>query len=100
MKKANRVLGDMMTYVMLNCDKATFLVSKSEFTKLGCVENIKLKMHLMTCSACRLFVYQSKYISRQITLIGTIDPDNLVLKLSENQKKHLNKVIDNQINHS
>ncbi len=48
---------------MISCKEATFLISKKEENKLSFVEKIKLKMHLLICSFCRLFEKQSKLIS-------------------------------------
>lgn len=86
-----------MTYLMLNCDKATFLLSKKELDKLGLIEQIKLKIHLLSCKYCLRFAEQSLYITKQVTSISNIDPNNLKLKLSDDQKNNIQNVIDNQI---
>jgi len=46
----------------LSCKKATELVEQQEFVKLGFVENIKLKLHLSICNACKKYHEQSKTI--------------------------------------
>ena len=83
-----------MTRIMLNCDKATFLISKKEVVELKCIERTKLKMHLISCKYCRRFAEQS------INSMSVIDPNNLRLKLTDKQKTNLQKQIDNQLGSS
>jgi len=98
MKNVKKVLADGMTRIMLDCDKATFLITKEEVSELKCIERTKLKMHLFTCSYCRRFAKQSKIITNQINTMSTIDPNNLKLKLTDTQKVNIQKRIDNQLN--
>lgn len=100
MKKIKKILADGMTLIMLNCDKATFLISKNEVSELKCIERTKLKMHLISCSYCRRFAKQSKFITNQINSMSTIDPNNLKLKLTDTQKVNIQKHIDNQLNNN
>ncbi len=98
MKKLNNSMGKVMTFLMLNCDKATFLLSKREITDLKCVESFKLKMHLLTCSYCRVFAQQSAIISKHVQTYKTINPNNLKLKLTDDQKICMQHKIDSQLN--
>ncbi len=83
-----------MNKVMLSCDAATLLVTKSEFVKLSCKEQVKLKMHLATCKFCRRFKVQSEFISLQIhTMDKNFDKKDLQLHLSEEQKARIIKAI-------
>ena len=97
MKKVKKIIADGMTSVMLNCEKATFLISKKEVSELKCIERTKLKMHLISCKYCRRFAAQSKFITYHINSIGIIDPNNLKLKLTDAQKIKLQKHIDDQL---
>jgi hypothetical protein len=90
------MVGKVMTFMMLNCDKATFLISKKDIKPLTITENLQLKIHLMSCKYCQRFSDQSGIISNQISSIGVIDPNNLKLKLTSDQKKCMQKVIDNK----
>ena len=63
MTKQKSVIKKGMEKIMLDCDHATFLITKSEFEKLGCVQKIQLKMHLAYCKFCRRFAQQNKIIS-------------------------------------
>ena len=97
MKKIKKIMGDGMTFVMLNCDKATFLLSKKEVSPLSCIERMRLKMHLLTCSYCRRFAQQSALITNQINLISNIDPNKLKLKLTDDQKACLQHKLDGEL---
>lgn len=85
-----------MSKIMLDCENATLLVTKSEFEQLGWIEKMKLRMHLASCKLCRNFSDQSKYITTQINHIKNIDPQKLRLHLTDEQKSRLNKTIKEQ----
>ena len=93
-----KIMSKGMTYVMLNCDKATYLLSKRETEKLKCAERIKLRMHLVSCKYCRMFAQQTRYITKQIRTFAEIDPNNLSLALTEAQKHNLQEAVDEQLN--
>ncbi len=79
---------------MLNCDTATLLITKGEFTKLSCVEKLQLKMHLMGCKFCRRFKQQSEFISYAIRQADRIpEKGNLRLYLTDEQRERLKKKI-------
>ncbi len=100
MKGLKKIMNSGMTRIMLDCDKATLLISKKEVVELKCIERTKLKMHLITCKYCRRFAEQSKFISNHISSMSVIDPNNLKLKLTDSQKADLQKNIDDQLNSS
>ncbi len=91
------MMGKGMTYLMLNCDKATYLLSKQEVEKLKCTERMKLRVHLMSCIYCRKFAEQSKYITQQLQNFSKVNPENLQLKLSEIQKSNLKQAVEKQL---
>lgn len=93
MKYISDIMGRGMTFVMLNCDKATFLLSKKDAEPLSCVEKVKLKMHLATCIYCRKFAKQSELITTQLTSLKNIDPNHLAVKLTDNQKVKIQNII-------
>lgn len=96
MTKLKKIMMKGMNKIMLDCDTATLLITKGEFEQLGCISKLKLKMHLASCSFCRNFYNQSKYISTQLNDFKSIDPQNLRLHLSEEQKGRLNKKIEEE----
>lgn len=81
---------------MLSCDHATLLITKAEYTKLSVVDELRLKLHLMNCNLCQLFKEQSEEISLKIGEYSDINNTKAIHKLSDEQKKRLNKSIDNQ----
>ena len=97
MKGLKKIMNKGMTRIMLDCDKATLLISKKEVAELKCIERTKLKMHLISCKYCRRFAEQSKFITNHINSMSILDPNNLKLKLTDIQKADLQKHIDNQL---
>ncbi len=88
MNKIKNTLSKGMDKIMLNCDKATLLITKSEFTKLSCVERLQLKMHLAGCKFCRRFKQQSEFISYAIRQSEQFpSKENLKLRLTDEQKQ-------------
>jgi hypothetical protein len=55
-----------MDAVMLSCEEATYLITKSEFEKVGCIKRMQLKMHLAGCELCRRFKIQSEIIDQSL----------------------------------
>lgn len=83
-------MNKAMHSVMLSCDRATFLITKKEYQKLSCVENLQLKMHLMGCKFCRAFNKQNAVITdKMITMIE--DPPKL--ELSADKKAAIEKAL-------
>ena len=60
-----------MKKLIINCEKATFLISKKEEDKLSLSERIDLFFHLSICKLCKQFESQTKYITQQIKHINT-----------------------------
>lgn len=90
MNKAKKLWMKSMDKIMLNCDTATLLITKGEFTKLSCMEQMQLKMHLAGCKFCRLFKKQSEFISYAIRQADSIpEKGNLRLHLTREQKQKM-----------
>ena len=49
---------------MMNCEKATRLISESQERALSLTEKINLKMHVMMCSGCKNFSLQVPFLSK------------------------------------
>ena len=94
MSNIKKTLVKGMDKVMLSCDAATYLITRSEYGKISPLEKMQLTMHLAGCKYCRRFAEQSKYISAQLNKIKKTD--NVRVFLSPEQKKKLKKAIDNQ----
>ena len=82
---------------MLDCDHATFLVTKRDYDKLGCVKSLQLRMHILTCKLCRAFAQQSKIINEEITAIKQNDTVHLHVHLDDQQKETLQETVDTNL---
>lgn len=96
MNKAQQIWVKSMDKIMLSCDTATLLITKREFTRLSCVEQLQLKIHLAGCKFCRRFKQQSEFISYAIRQADRIPPDkgSLRLHLTDEQRKRLKKKME------
>ncbi len=86
-------MNSAMHSVMLSCDKATFFITKKEYVKLSCKENIQLKMHLMGCKLCRSFGEQNAIISEKLNALQENPPQE---KLSDDKKLEIQQSLDKQ----
>ena len=93
MSSLKKNIKKSMHAIMLDCDTATLLLTKREYTKLSCIEKMKLSMHLAGCKYCRRFAKQSNTISHQISQMSKID-DEHHHHLSEEQKNNIIKKIE------
>ncbi|GMT46069.1 MAG: hypothetical protein IEMM0006_1901 [bacterium] len=95
MNKVQKIWMKGMDKIMLSCDTATLLITKSEFTRLSCAERLRLKMHLAGCQFCRRFKKQSEFISYAIHQADRIPKkENLRLHLTDEQRKRLKMKIE------
>ncbi len=92
MNKVQKMWLKGMNKIMLNCDRATLLITKGEFTRLSYTGRLRLKIHLAGCKFCRRFKDQSEFISYAIRQADRIPKkENLYLHLTEEQKKQIKK---------
>ena len=83
---------------MINCNEATYLISRSELEKISCSERISLKIHLLGCKYCLRFKKQVKIISNQITKSKEyIEEGKFLYSLSPKQNEDIQKSIENQL---
>jgi hypothetical protein len=88
-----------LTKILYNCRKATFMIEKRMVKPLSFQENIELRLHLVTCGVCRLYIKQSRKIDLMVAQIlkGT-PPANI--RLDDDFKEELKVRIDNELNKS
>ncbi len=96
MKKLKDMFARGMSKIMLNCEKATLLITKNEYEQLGFVSRFKLKMHLASCKFCRNFSEQSKYITTRVQDVKAIDPAHLKIHLSPEQKTRIARAVEQE----
>lgn len=85
-----------MDAIMLSCEEATYLITKSEMTKVGCIKRMQLKMHLAGCELCRRFKIQSDFIDQNLASLEHLNLNNPSLnkELPKEKKEELQKLCD------
>jgi len=95
MNRIKKMLVKGMNWLMLDCDTATLLITKKEFTSLTYIETMKLRVHLMSCKYCRLFEIQSGLISLHLHQINSdLENAKLNVHLTKAQKNRIQKKMD------
>ena len=94
--KKKNIMDNLMDRMMISCEKATFLISKSEEEKLSCKEKYQLRVHLMGCKFCRRYKKEIQYLSNALDKFK--DPTILTNKLSPGKKKGIQENIKKEIN--
>jgi hypothetical protein len=83
-----------MKKMMVSCEKASFLASKSQDEKLSCKENLNMHLHLAGCHICRRYKKDIDLMSRKIREYRSItENESYQLKLTEEQKKRIREKI-------
>lgn len=86
-----------MNLVMLDCDQATMVSTHLDLESVGFLKKLQLKMHLMGCKYCREYVKQSKILVNELNKLKEIDPENLQIHLTPEQKETLEEAIEQNI---
>ena len=88
-----------LTKILYNCRKATFMIEKRMVKPLSFQENIELRLHLVTCGVCRLYIKQSRKIDLMVEqILKGAPPVNICL--DDDFKEELKVRIDNELNKS
>ncbi|WP_316742091.1 hypothetical protein [Pedobacter antarcticus] len=82
--------------ISYNCRKATFLIEKKQITKITLQEEAELKIHLVGCSICAMFMKQSILLNKMIH--NLFNRNHAELKLDTKFKKKLQQQIEDHIN--
>lgn len=78
----------------MNCDRASFLMSKDQDKPLSIMEKLSMKFHLMICTACRISKIQIGRI-RDICKISELESTKIkAAKLSDDFKVILKQRLD------
>jgi len=98
MSKILNGIGKMMNKLMLSCEEATMLITRSDFEALSSIKQFKLKMHLASCSMCRNFKKQSSIITSQVNVLKKeLDANKMTIALSDDSKKNLQDLINKNL---
>jgi hypothetical protein len=90
-EKAKIRMNHAMHWMMLSCDKATFFITKRDYQKLSCKENLQLNMHLMGCKLCRAFNKQNAIITKKLNALKNNPPE---IKLPESRRVEIQKNLE------
>jgi hypothetical protein len=71
-----------------NCEKATFLIEKKQFTLLSSNDSLGLRLHLAGCPECRTYLQQSVLINEISGDLFSTQPDAM-LSMDEAFKKKM-----------
>lgn len=80
-----------------NCRQATYLIEKRELTTLTFREGVQLRVHLVGCDVCKLYITQSQKINEMIKQLLKSGVTNGI-QLDERFKNTLQAQIDDQLN--
>ncbi|MBD1394206.1 hypothetical protein [Mucilaginibacter glaciei] len=83
--------------IIYNCRQATYLIEKRELIKLTFKEQIELRMHLVGCDMCKLYVKQSRKINEMVKQLLKSDMRHTI-RLDDDFKNALQTQIDDQLN--
>lgn len=82
---------DANQQILYDCRKATFSLEKELQTRLSLRESMELKLHLASCSVCRLYQSQTAIIS---TMVNKILNRGQLHELDDQFKTRLQEQID------
>lgn len=83
--------------IQYNCKQATFLIEKKHIQGLNVRERVELRIHLTTCSICRIYQRQSKVINLMVHQLFQ-SSQQTEIHLDENYKKGLHDRIEEELN--
>lgn len=87
-------MASKIKHIIRNCKEATLLALQKEERKLTFKEQLKLKMHLMYCDACKQFIHQSAIINKAMQQAKDALMKHPPQKLSEASKAKIQQQIN------
>jgi hypothetical protein len=85
-------------YILMSCDKATFLLSKQQHTPLSFGNKAHLKFHLLICTACQKFQKQLNFLSANLQQLNAdLENGKTTFKLPDDVKLNLQKEINSKL---
>ena len=75
----------MKKLMNISCKNATYFISQKEEGEIGFLNSIKLRIHLVICTACKLFAKQSWFIK----INAKHNPEHLEAFLSNEAKQKI-----------
>ena len=89
-EKAKIWMNSAMHWMVFSCDRATFYITKREYQKLSCRENMQLNMHLIGCKFCRAFNKQNSIITQKLNMLKEEPP---LIELSNSKRVEIQQAL-------
>lgn len=86
---------NLMKYIMLNCNEATYLMSMKDEGKLNFIKRFQLFLHTSMCDLCRKFEKQSLDINSESKHLHA-ENSELSIDVKFKLTKKLNELIDSK----
>ena len=88
-----------MSRHMMACDEASFLISYREDHRLGFINWLRLKMHLLSCHLCRKYARQLGQLDQAMDQYrDQCSHDSCSHQLSSEAGSRINKVVTRELN--
>lgn len=85
-----KLFHSLMTRLMISCEKAAFLISKSQDEKLSCKEKTDMHLHLMGCKFCRRYKKDIDLLSEYLKKYRReSEKDVPIVSLTDAQKQRI-----------
>jgi hypothetical protein len=92
-----KLIGKPVQDFIMSCEKATYLLTKSQYQKLSFIKKMHLQLHLLTCGACTQFAKQLKYLSIVFEkLKKSVDKVKIDEKYKTDIQINIDKIIQNE----
>ncbi|RFZ82928.1 hypothetical protein DYU05_12280 [Mucilaginibacter terrenus] len=82
--------------IVYNCRKATYLIDKRMLGKITVRESVELRIHLLQCDVCKLYIKQSAKINEMIKALLRAEPKEITL--DDSYKKQLEIQVNDALN--
>ena len=91
------IFNKLMKKLMISCEKASFLASKSQDKRLTVKEKASLKMHLTGCSVCRNYKKDLDILTEYLRNYKYYAEDERYqIRLSPEQRKRIKDLMKNR----
>jgi hypothetical protein len=90
-------MNKQLQVIFLSCKKATLLIEMSQNKPLSIRKKIQLSAHLRLCERCNRYQKQSLLIEGMLKVNHNVQLNAGKLKLSDDSKTRLKKVIEEKL---
>jgi predicted anti-sigma-YlaC factor YlaD len=91
-----KLFSRLMKKLMISCEKASMLISKSQDQDLTFQEKVNLQMHLAGCKFCRRYKKDVDFLTEKLTSYRQItEEQKKQLRLTPEQKERIKEKLFN-----